>query len=47
MKKKEQKAQWQALSEQVFENVLQWREKHPHATIREIEKELDDRIFEL
>lgn len=47
MKEKEQKAQWRALSEQVFEDVLQWREKHPHATMREIEKELDDRIFEL
>ena len=47
MKEKEQKAQWQELSEQVFEDVLQWREKHPHATMREIEKELDDRIFEL
>lgn len=44
---KEQKAQWQELSEQVFEEVLQWREKHPHATMREIEKELDGRIFEL
>ncbi len=47
MKEKEQKAQWRELSEQVFEEVLMWREKHPHATMREIEKELDDRIFEL
>ena len=47
MKEKEQKAQWRELSEQVFEDVLKWREKHPHATMREIEKELDDRIFEL
>jgi YgiT-type zinc finger domain-containing protein len=47
MKEKEQKAQWREFSEQVFEDVLKWREKHPHATMREIEKELDDRIFEL
>jgi len=47
MKRTEQKVQWQELSEQVFEEVLAWREKHPHATIREIEKELDERIFEL
>jgi hypothetical protein len=47
MKRTEEKAQWQELSEQVFEEVLAWREKHPHATMREIEKELDDRIFEL
>src|SRR5512134_1588782 len=44
---KEQKMEWQELSEQVFEEVLQWRGQHPHATMREIEKELDDRIFEL
>ncbi len=47
MKEKGQKVQWRELSEQVFEEVLKWREKHPHATMREIEKELDDRIFEL
>lgn len=47
MKEKEEKAQWRELSEEVFEDVLKWREKHPHATIREIEKELDDHIFEL
>jgi hypothetical protein len=41
MKEKEQKAEWrEEMSEQVFEDVLKWREKHPHATIREIEKEL-------
>lgn len=37
MKRKEQKAQWQELSEHVFEEVLQWREKHPQVTMRESE----------
>jgi YgiT-type zinc finger domain-containing protein len=47
MKQTGQKAQWQELSEQVFEEVVKWRETNPHATMREIEKALDERIFEL
>ncbi len=47
MKRKEVKEKWQRLSEQVLEDVVHWREEHPKATMREIETEIDERLFEL
>ncbi len=47
MKRKELKEKWQELSDQVLEDVVRWREEHPRATMREIETEIDDRLFEL
>ncbi len=47
MKRKELKAKWQVLSEQMLEDVAGWREEHPKATIREIESAIDERLFPL
>lgn len=47
MKGQELKGKWQELSDQVLEDVARWRAEHPHATMREIETEIDDRLFEL
>lgn len=47
MKREEVKEKWQELSARVLEEVVRWREEHPKATMREIETEIDDRLFEL
>ena len=35
---------WRVLSEQVFEEMDQWRKQHPRATFQAIEEELDVRL---
>ena len=41
---KQLKAKWQALSETVLEELGEWRKAHPKASLREIEKVLDERL---
>lgn len=39
--------QWQHESEAVLSGVAEWREQHPHATWREIEQAVDERLGRL
>jgi|SRR5579871_2827162 len=39
--------QWRELSEQILTDVTEWRRSHPKATLREIEKEVHQRISRL
>lgn len=39
--------QWQQESEAVLSGVAEWREQHPHATWREIEQAIDERLSRL
>lgn len=39
--------QWQKLSDETMEGMGEWREQNPKATLREIEKALDERITKL
>jgi rubrerythrin len=41
---KPQEAKWQALSERVLGELGEWRKAHPKASLREIEKVLDERL---
>ena len=47
MKKEEPEKQWRKLSEEVIEGTSAWRKKHPKATMREIEEEIDKRMSEM
>lgn len=37
-------AQWEQLAEEVISGMKEWRLQHPKATLREIEKALDERL---
>ncbi len=44
MKKKEElQREWNKTSEDVMNEVTEWRAKHPKASLREIEAEIDQR----
>lgn len=43
----EQKKHWQAMSEQVMDEMLTWRREHPKASLREIEQALDGKMERL
>ena len=47
MKRESLPEQWQQQSEAVLSGVAEWREQHPHATWREIEQAIDDRLGRL
>jgi uncharacterized protein with PIN domain len=47
MKKEKAEEEWRKLSEAVIEGTSKWREKHPKATMREIEEEVDKRLSEM
>lgn len=38
---------WQEVSAEVTNGMMEWRQKHPRATLREIERELDQRLARL
>jgi YgiT-type zinc finger domain-containing protein len=45
MKKKEElQDEWNRSSEEVMNEVTEWRAKHPKASLREIEAEIDQRL---
>ena len=44
MKKGKAEEEWEKLSEEVIAGTSAWREKHPKATMREIEEEIDKRL---
>jgi hypothetical protein len=44
MKRKEMQAGWRGQSEEIMEEVAEWREAHPKASLREIEGEIDRRL---
>ena len=44
MKKGKAEEEWKKLSEEVIAGTSAWREKHPKATMREIEEEVDQRL---
>lgn len=43
----EKLGQWRELSETVLVGMQEWRKQHPRANMREIEKELDQRLARL
>lgn len=45
--KQEMEAGWQEQNEALTQGIAEWREKNPRATMREIEAEIDKRLFEL
>ena len=47
MKKERLKEKWQGMSEDMIAGMSDWREKHPRATLREIESEIDKRLTEM
>jgi len=47
MKGSELQAKWSGLSEEIMQGMADWRERHPKATFREIEAEIDQRLSEL
>ena len=47
MNKNEAVRHWQKMSEATMQELGNWREKHPQATLREIEQELDEQIMKL
>jgi YgiT-type zinc finger domain-containing protein len=44
MKKEKLQEKWQGISEDLIIGMSEWREKHPRATLREIEEEIDRRM---
>jgi len=38
---------WQELSREAMQGMAAWREEHPKATLKEIEKALDERMMKL
>ncbi len=44
MKGGEAQAKWKELSEEILQGMSDWRERHPKATMREIEAEIDQRL---
>jgi len=47
MEKRKAIKQWQKLSDETMQGMGEWREQNPKATLREIEKALDERIMKL
>jgi DNA repair exonuclease SbcCD ATPase subunit len=47
MKLKEKEAEWRMLSEEVIMGMQEWREQHPQANLREIERVLDEQLARL
>lgn len=47
MKKEKLKEKWHGVSEELIAGMSGWREKHPRATLREIEIEIDKRLSEI
>jgi len=47
MKKEKLKENWHGMSEDMLVGMSEWREKHPRATLREIEIEVDARLSEM
>lgn len=47
MDAEEQSQQWQEQSEPVFARIAQWRKEHPHATMAEIERAVDEQMNQL
>jgi len=47
MKGKDLQAGWGGLSEEIMAGVAEWRSRHPKASLREIEGEIDKRLSEL
>jgi hypothetical protein len=45
MKKEKLKEKWHGISEDMIAGMSEWREKHPRATLREIE--IDKRLSEM
>ena len=45
MKKEKAEEEWKKLSEEVIVGTSAWREKHPKATMREIEEEVDKAVW--
>ncbi len=47
MELKQATRKWGRLSEEVITGMRDWREQHPKATLREIERTLDERLARL
>jgi hypothetical protein len=47
MDAKEQSQKWHEQSEPVFAQIARWRKDHPHATMAEIERAVDEQMKQL
>ena len=47
MKKEKLQEKWQGISEDLIVGMSEWRERHPRASMREIEEEIDKRLSEM
>ena len=47
MKRSDVEPSWRALSEEVISGLVDWRNQHPRATLKEIETALDERLDRL
>lgn len=47
MEKRKVVKHWQEMSDETMQGMAEWREQHPKASLREIEKALDERITKL
>jgi YgiT-type zinc finger domain-containing protein len=47
MEFKEIEGKWRALSEEVIQEMKGWRQAHPQATMKEIERRLDEQLARL
>lgn len=47
MKKEKLQEKWHGISEGMIMGMSEWRERHPRATLREIEVEIDKRLSEM
>lgn len=44
MKTPELEKNWKVMGDEAISGMLEWRQQHPHATFREIETEVDERL---
>jgi len=47
MEKSKQEEEGKDVNADLIEGLNKWRERHPHATMREIEEEIDRRVSEM
>lgn len=47
MKKDEMGENWTRMGEEAISGMLEWRQQHPKATLREIEREVDSRLSKM
>jgi len=47
MNSEEMRQSWNGMSEEIISGIAEWRQQHPQATFRELEEEVDRRLWVL